>query len=344
MSKSRPVNYVRERNSQAVCGGAKPESFSRALRLVMLSGLLLTAVFISLFSGSVRIVPFDFFSQDMQPIIQLRILRIIAGIIAGSGLAVCGVVLQAVLRNPLAEPYLLGTSSGAGLGAVAALSLGVSGMNLPPAAFTGAVVSIFLVFSLARQHNRIPEHSLILSGVVISVALSAIMVFLITVSPNEALHGMLWWLWGSLRIYDFRLLILVSVMVITGIIVIYAFSHDLNAMSIGTEEAQHLGIPVERVRKILLFISALLTAGIVCICGIIGFVGLLIPHMMRLIVGPNHKILIPASCITASSFMILCDALARSLFSPLEIPIGVISALVGAPVFMILLKRKAQYR
>jgi len=227
---------------------------------------------------------------------------------------------------------------------VIAVMIGISGIYLPLAAFIGAILSIILVYNLAKQNNRIPAQSLILSGVIVSVALSAIIIFLISISGNEALHGITWWLWGSLQVYDSKLLFIVSAIVIIGIAVIYMFSQDLNAISLGEEEAMHLGIDIESVKKTLILIISLITASLVCICGIIGFVGLIIPHMMRLLVGPNHKILIPTTCLAAAIFMVACDTLSRTIFPPLEIPIGVITAILGAPVFILLLKIKQRIR
>jgi iron complex transport system permease protein len=307
-------------------------------KIALLCMILLAVVLFGIIKGSVHIPFTELLSKENRPIFYLRIFRIVIAIVAGSGLAVSGIVLQAILRNSLAEPYLLGTSSGAGLGAVIAITIGISRMYLPLAAFTGALLSIILVYNLARQNNKITEQALILSGVIVSVALSAIIVFLISVSGNEALHGMTWWLWGSFQVYDPKLLGIVSAIVCSGIAVIYIFSQDLNAISVGEEEALHLGIDVEAVKKILFFLTSLVTASLVCICGIIGFVGLMIPHMMRLVVGPNHKILIPATCLAAAIFMVVCDSISRSLFPPLEIPIGVITAILGAPAFIILLK------
>lgn len=275
-----------------------------------------------------------------RPILELRFLRILMAIVAGSGLAVCGIVLQAILRNPLAEPYLLGTSSGAGLGAVVAIILDLSGLYFPLAAFCGAILSIILVYNLASQNNKIAGQSLILSGVIVSVALSAVIVFLMSISSKKALYSMTWWLWGNLQVYDAKLLLAVSLAVFAGVAVIYVFSQDLNAISLGEEEAMHLGINAEVVKKILILVTSLLTASLVCICGIIGFVGLIVPHMMRMIFGPNHKMLIPVTAIGAAVFMVVSDLVSRTLFSPIEIPIGVITAIIGAPIFIILLKRK----
>jgi iron complex transport system permease protein len=308
-------------------------------KILLLSAILIFAVLLGVVNGSAGIPLRELLRGENRPILYLRLFRIVAAIIAGSGLAVSGIVLQAILRNSLAEPYLLGTSSGAGLGAVVAIVFGISRIYLPAAAFIGAILSIILVYNLARENNKIPEQSLILSGVIVSVALSAIIVFLVSISGNEALHGLTWWLWGSLQVFDLKLLIIVAAIACFGIVIVYIFAQDLNAISIGEEEAIHLGIDTEAVKRILLLVTALVTASLVCICGIIGFVGLMIPHMMRLIVGPNHKILIPVTCLGAAIFMVACDTLSRTLFPPLEIPIGVITALLGAPIFIFLLKR-----
>jgi len=313
-------------------------------KFLLLFLILILAVLLGIIKGSVNIPLGELFFKANQPIIMLRAFRIIVGIIAGMGLAVSGIVLQAILRNCLAEPYLLGTSSGAGLGAVLAIVMGISGVYLPFMAFIGAILSVILVYNLARENNKIPEQSLILSGVIVSVALSAIIIFLISISSNEAFHGATWWLWGSLQVYDFKLLGIVSFIVLAGVAVIYIFSQDLNAISIGEEEALHLGVNIEIIKRVLIIVTSLITASVVCICGIIGFVGLMIPHMMRLVVGPNHKILIPATCLAAAIFMVVCDTLSRTLFPPLEIPIGVITAILGAPVFIFLLKRRQKVR
>jgi iron complex transport system permease protein len=319
----------------------KPETKTKTLLLFI---FFCIAVFFGITKGSVNIPLQELFLSENRHILILRLLRVFLAVIAGSGLAVCGITLQAILRNPLAEPYLLGTSSGAGLGAVIAIILGAFNIYLPLAAFAGACLTIILVYFLARQGNRVEIQSLILSGVVVSVALSGIIVFLVSFYDNKSLHNLLWWLWGSLQIYDFKLLTAVSILVIPGIFSIYALSQDLNALSLGEEEAIHLGVNTEIIKKYLFLITSLITAGIVCICGIIGFVGLIIPHAMRFFVGPNHKALIPASCLGAAAFMIFCDLLSRTIAPPFEIPIGVITACVGAPLFIALLKTKEKIR
>ncbi|MFA4993072.1 MAG: iron ABC transporter permease [Candidatus Omnitrophota bacterium] len=308
-------------------------------RFVILFFLLGLAVIFGLVKGAVNIPLASLLLKDNQVIFNLRLLRIAAAVLVGSGLAVSGIALQAILRNPLAEPYLLGTSSGAGLAAVTAAILGLSRLYMPLAAFLGAILSIILVYSLAKERGLIADKSLILSGVIVSVAFSSIIVFLVSLFGNEAMHEMNWWLWGSLQVYDYKLLFLVALPVVLGICGIYLFAQDLNAISLGEEEAVHLGINTQAIKKILILITAIITASLICICGIIGFVGLIVPHMMRLVVGPDHKILIPVTCLAASIFVVLCDLLSRTLFAPVEIPIGVITAIIGAPVFIILLKK-----
>jgi len=303
---------------------------------------LAVAVIAGIGFGAVRLPIGELFNAANRSILFLRMSRVALALIAGCGLSASGIALQAVLRNPLAEPYLLGTSSGAGLGAVIAISAGISGFPLPVAAFCGALVSIALVYRLARQGAAVPLQSLILSGVIVSIALSAIMLFLISVSATESMHSEIWWLWGSLTIYDIRLLWVVAGLVAAGIATLYVFSRELNAISLGEEEAKHLGIETETLKKTVFVLTSLVTAAIVCVCGTIGFVGLIIPHAMRMLVGPDHRVLIPVSCIAGGIFLIFCDLASRTLFAPMEIPIGVITAVIGAPLFILLLKSRAK--
>lgn len=308
-------------------------------KILLLFIILFLSIIIGVIKGSFNLSLPELLLEENRQILYLRLTRVLLAMAAGSGLAVSGVALQAILRNPLAEPYLLGTSSGAGLGAAIAIIIGISSIYLPFAAFIGAVLSIILVYAIAKQGSKVTVQSLILSGVIVSIALSAVITFLISVSGNEALHGLLWWLWGSLQVYDFKLLFIVSVVVFLGIITISMLAQDLNAISIGEEEAIHLGIKVETINKILILVTSLITASLVSICGIIGFVGLIIPHIMRNVFGPDHRVLIPVACIGGAAFMVICDTVSKTILPPLEIPVGVITALIGAPVFIILLKR-----
>lgn len=309
------------------------------LKLMLLIALFLGVVFFAAAKGAVPIPLKELFLPENKVILDMRLLRICLAILAGAGLSASGIALQAILRNPLAEPYLLGTSSGAGLATIVAVIMGISRVFMPLAAFLGALASIIIVYTIARERGRVSDKSLILAGVIISVALSALIVFLVSIFGNETMHEMSWWLWGSLQVYDARLVLLISVPVILGVMTIFFFAQDLNAISLGEEEALHLGIKTQTLKKTLILITALITASLTCVCGIIGFVGLIVPHAMRLVIGPNHKHLIPATCIAASIFMVLCDLLSRTLIPPLEIPIGVITAMIGTPVFILLLKK-----
>ncbi|NQT46947.1 MAG: iron ABC transporter permease [Candidatus Omnitrophica bacterium] len=313
-------------------------------KILFLFLILIASISFGICKGSADIPLARLFLQANRQILYLRSARILLAILAGAGLSVCGTTLQAILRNPLAEPYLLGTSSGAGLGAVLAIILGISGIYLPFAAFAGALLSMVIVYNLAKDNKKVPVQSLILSGVIVAIALSGIIVFLISISADEALHGMMWWLLGSLQVYQLNLLFIVGGIVLFGVISIAVLSQDLNAISLGEEEAVHLGIDIEKIKKILFVITALMTGAIVSVSGMIGFVGLIIPHMMRSIVGPNHKVLLPAACLGGAAFLVLCDTISRTIFVPVEIPIGVITSLVGAPIFMVLLKRRQKIR
>lgn len=314
-------------------------------KIFIILGLILTAAVIAGISfGSVAIPLKEITLAENRPIILLRFSRVVLAVFVGAGLASSGAALQAVLRNPLAEPYLLGASSGAGLGAVSGLLLGLSTVYLPLAGFLGALFSIVLVYNLAKESGRIPVQSLILSGVVIAIAFTGLTVFLISSASREAVHGVLWWLLGSLQVYDPWLLTVCGVVVILGAGAIFFLSQDLNAISLGEEEALHLGIEIEKVKKILFFVTSVVTGAIVSVSGMIGFAGLIVPHMMRLLVGPNHKKLIPACCLAGAAFLVVCDVFSRSIMAPTEIPIGVITSLVGAPVFILLLKRRQKVK
>jgi iron complex transport system permease protein len=261
------------------------------------------------------------------------------GITAGMGLATCGVVFQAILRNPMAEPYILGISSGAGLGAVlGAICLGAA-LMLPIPAFLGAVFTIFLVYNLSRSGGRIPIQDLLLSGVVVNIMFSSLILFFIATAKNAVLHDSMWWLLGNLQIFDLRLLTVVFVMTAFGFAVFLTYTRELNAISIGEEEAIHLGIDTERVKRNLFLVTSLVTAGLVATCGLIGFAGLIVPHIARMLVGPNHKLLLPASAILGAIFLVLSDILARTIMQPIEIPIGVITSFVGGPFFLFLLRK-----
>ncbi len=304
--------------------------------LSLLFVLLILVIGLSLYLGAVKL---DLNSNATKQILNLRIMRTILALVAGSGLALVGLILQSILRNPLVEPYVLGVSSGASIGAVFSILLGISFIFQPLMAFIFALVTVLIVYRLAITNKIINPTSLLLSGVIVGILFSSIAIFMVYVSPNEAIHGILWWLLGNLAIFDINLLIFVFFIVLVSIAFTMLFINELNAISLGEEEAMHLGIEVEKVKKILLIISSLVTASIVSVCGMIGFVGLIIPHIVRRLVGTNHKITLPLTVFTGGVFLLACDIVSRIALKPIEIPIGVITAIIGAPFFIVLLRK-----
>ncbi len=295
---------------------------------------------VSLFAGAVRVPAAEIFDSG---IIQLRVARILMGLVAGAGLAVSGVIFQAVFRNPLAEPYILGVSSGAGLGAVVTISLGLSfsgTWTLPGMALVGGLATILLVCALARDASgTAPVHTLLLSGVMVNAVLASLLMFLVSVSPSEKLQSVIWWLLGSLQVLDWSLLRAAAVLVGVGLVATAVLARDLNVMTLGDEPAAHLGLDVEKTRRWLLLLASLMTGATVAACGLIGFVGLLVPHTVRLALGPDHRRLVPAVALAGGAFLVLADSVARTAMAPTEIPIGVVTALLGGPFFFFLLRR-----
>lgn len=310
---------------------------------MVLASALVGACMLSLFAGAVR-VPAD---QMLESgIIRLRAARIALAIVAGAGLSVAGVVFQALLRNPLAEPYVLGVSSGAGLGAAIAIILGagVFGVwTLPTMAFIGAIVTILLVYSIAQSSGgAVPVHTLLLSGVIVSAVLGSILMFIVSICPAENLHNVVWWLLGNLQIFDWPLLRIVSAVVVTGVVITILLARDLNVMTLGEEPAAHLGLEVEQTKKVFFIVASVMTGATVAACGLIGFVGLIVPHTVRLMIGPDHRRLVPASALAGAVFLVLTDIFARTVIAPVEIPIGVVTAFLGGPFFLYLLRRRKQ--
>ncbi len=310
----------------------------------VLSVVLIVACVASLFTGAVH-VPLD--GMANSGIIHLRVARILLAVVAGAGLSVAGVVFQALLRNPLAEPYILGVSSGAGLGAASAILLGFGmfgAFTVPLMAFAGALATILLVYALAREPNgAVPVQTLLLSGVIVSAVLGSIMMFLVSTSSSENLHNVVWWLLGNLQIFDWALLKVVFAVVAGGVLIAILFARDLNIMTLGEEPAAHLGLNVEHTKIIFFLIASLMTGATVAACGLIGFVGLIVPHTVRLAIGPDHRRLLPASALAGSIFLVIGDSFARTVVAPIEIPIGVVTAFLGGPFFLFLLRRRRRF-
>lgn len=274
---------------------------------------------------------------------QIRLPRIITAGLVGMALAIAGTTLQGLFRNPMADPGIIGVSSGGALAGVIVIVTGAAAANVlvtPAAAFGGAMLAAFVVYGIGSIGGRFTLGILILAGVALSSLLSAMITFiLLSTQDVEAVREVLFWLTGGL---DSRLWLHVRIVigpVLGGLVVVYAFARALNLMLLGEEGAQSLGIRVHRVRQILLVVASLITGVAVAVSGIIGFVGLVVPHAMRLVVGPDHRILIPVSALGGAIFLIIADTIARTVISPAELRVGVITAFIGAPFFMFLLVR-----
>jgi iron complex transport system permease protein len=288
-------------------------------------------------------IHFSNFQATWQPadetiIFQIRLVRVIGAALVGAALATAGVLFQGLLRNPMADPYITGTSGGAALGATIAmmlpLGLAFSGFGLIPiAAFCGALATILIVYNLAKVGSKTPIVSMLLAGFVVSSMLTAVMSLLIM--TNSALllklHSVFSFLMGSISVQYWSQIAVIAPLVIGGIIIARFFAFHLNAFSLGEEQAAYLGINVEREKIFMLALGSLLTACAVSLSGLIGFVGLVMPHAVRLVLGPDHRLLFPAAALAGATFLVVADTLARTLLAP--------TALIGAPFFMYLLRR-----
>jgi iron complex transport system permease protein len=279
-------------------------------------------------------------------ILSIRLPRVLLAGLVGAALATAGATYQGLFRNPLADPYLIGVAQGASLGAVigflapVSFSFGAFGV-IPVFAFAGAIIATAAVYLLARTGKTLPVTTLILAGVALSALLSSIVSYLV-ITSGDALHGIIFWLMGSFSLAKWSEVGVVLPYVAVGAGVILVFARLLNVMQLDEEQAQQLGVNVERLKIILLAAATLITAAAVAFVGTIGFVGIIIPHAVRLAWGADHRYLLPLSILTGAGFMILADLLARTLMAPTEIPIGVITALCGAPFFLYLLRRRRQ--
>ena len=308
----------------------------RTLWLLGLGALLLGVTLGSLAMGSAEEPTWDI-------VLQIRLPRVLLAIIVGAGLATAGALLQALLQNPLADPYVLGISGGAALGGVAALALGAAaGLGaaaVPGFAFLGALAATVLLYAVAGSVGRAPPQSLLLTGVVFNAFASSVIVFVMTMADLSQMRGIFLWLIGSIRLVDLRLVAGVASLLALGLGVGVYHAYALNLLTQGDETAAHLGLDVRRIRRRVLLATALMIGASVAFSGLIGFVGLIVPHVLRLALGPDHRLLIPASALLGASFLLAADSLARTLFAPNELPVGALTALIGGPLFLVLLRR-----
>lgn len=274
---------------------------------------------------------------------QIRLPRVIIAIVAGAGLACSGCVFQGVLRNPLADPFTLGISGGAAFGASIGFAFGITKLSwifLPLLGFLGALLSVGLVYIL-NMKKEFDSNTMILSGVVASYIFSSAVMLVFSISSSDQLYSAFMWLMGNLAFFDERLLPMVIILVMAGVVILCCLGNVINIISLGNEKSNSLGINTARTVKYIFLLSSLITACIVSCCGVIGFVGLMIPHITRKFVGNNNKVLMPFSAVVGAIFLLICDTVSRTVIAPVEIPIGVITSIIGGLFFVFLLLRKA---
>ncbi len=325
--------------------------------LVAVAGLLvllLVSVGISLTSGELEIgftdalrmlfVGGDADSMEYMLVRQVRLPRIILGLAVGGALSLAGVILQGVYRNPLVEPFTLGISGGASLGVaitiVFGLHLSMGSFMLPLSGFVGAFLIIFLVYTISTRSGSIDIQRMLLTGVMVSFVASSAMMFLMSVSTAENLHGIIFWIMGSLDEPDTSLIWFTLVSSLVVLLLSYLFVQPLNALRLGEEKAMHLGINTNVAVRVLFLLASLLAGICVSVAGVIGFVGLIIPHLLRLVFGTDYRILLISSFLFGGSFLVLSDVVARTIIAPNELPIGVITGIIGGLIFIVMMSRK----
>ncbi len=305
--------------------------------LAVLGALLALAAGVSLAFGSAE-------QPSAEIILQIRLPRVLLGALVGAGLGTAGALLQALLQNPLADPFVLGISGGAALGGVAALglggALGAASLSVPLCAFLGALAATGLLYAIAGGSGRAPAHTLLLTGVIFNAFASSLIVFVTSAVDLSRVAGLFLWLIGSIRLVDSWMIGGVALLLATGLAVGLRDAYALNLLSQGDESASHLGVDVPRVRRRVLIATALVIGAAVAVSGLVGFVGLIVPHLVRLTVGPDHRTLVPASALLGASFVMLADTLARTLLAPNELPVGAFTSLIGGPLFLWLLRRE----
>jgi iron complex transport system permease protein len=277
-----------------------------------------------------------------QIVLQVRLPRIVLALIVGAALAAAGAGFQGVLRNPLADPYTLGVSSGASVGAAFLILMNVQYVygrwTLPAIAFVTGMATLVAVYLISRTERAVRRETLILSGVIVNAFLGSAVSFMVSMS-DDTINQIVFWLMGGLSMRGWDYTVIVAPYIFLGIIILCLYGRTMNLFELGERSAAHLGVRVERVRWSVLAAATFITAAAVSVAGVIGFVGLVIPHMIRLMVGPDYRLIVPLSAIGGAIYVIWADTLARTLLSPTEIPLGVVTAFLGAPFFIYLLRK-----
>ena len=271
---------------------------------------------------------------------KIRFPRVLLATLVGATLSLGGLVFQALLRNPLAEPYILGISGGAAIGAIIGILMGLArfpGVSI--IAFTGSIATLLLILFLSSGKTILKKDSLLLSGVMVNAFCSAVIMFLVSITHDSRLHNIIFWLMGDLSMGEMRHIGILSAMLLPCFFLIFWFSNTMNLLLLGKEMAQTMGVNIKAATIILLVTTSFMVSVTVSYCGLLGFVGLVMPHLLRLLLGPDHRVLVPACVLGGGAYMVFCDLLARILPEHGEMPAGVITALIGAPLFIFLLKR-----
>ena len=275
-------------------------------------------------------------------LLQIRLPRVLLGFLVGCSLASVGVVLQALLRNPLADPYVLGVSSGAALGAAVGVLCGagttfLAEAALPACGFAGGIVALVIVYRMATNSERLPIHSLLLTGVILNAIFSALIMFITSILDPNRSYGMMAWLMGTLTSPTYSGLVGVLVYLSISLILLFRQVRALNILALGEDAARSLGVDTERAKRSIFILTALVTGAVVSVSGMIGFIGMVVPHAVRLAIGADHRLLLPASALVGGTFLMGADTIARTLIAPTEVPVGIITALAGGPFFVYLL-------
>lgn len=337
-------------------------NFKQSLIFIILIALLLASIVVGIGIGAVYIPPTEIIKimfshfpglsnlgEGLMPehniiIMTMRLPRVVIAALVGAGLALSGAAFQGLFRNPMADPYVIGVSSGAALGAI--LSIIAQSLwrvhlyyGIPLFAFLFAIITIALVYNLARIGGKVPVMTLLLAGIAVNSLLSAL-VSLCMFFSGDQLHQIIFWLLGGFSGRGWEYVYMFIPYGIVGAMIIFVYARDLNALLLGEDSAQHLGIEAEKVKRYLLIAAALLTGACVSVSGMIAFVGLVIPHIVRLIIGSDHRVLLPAVALFGSIFLLMADVLSRVVVAPSEIPVGIVTALVGGPFFIFLLRRQ----
>ena len=284
----------------------------------------------------------SFSKEQLAVIWYIRLPRMLVGVLVGAALGTSGAVMQGIFSNPLADPGLIGISSGAATGAVLSIALGAAGASMfamPAFAFCGSLCAVCLTVFLAMRNGKIPVMTLLLAGVAVGMLLGAVTSGLLTFMNEQKLQQYLFWMVGGLDYRRWEHVYLAAGPVLCGIFIMLLLARHLNILVLGETEAKAVGMSVTKFRMGLLFVAAMTTATSVCVSGNIGFVGLVIPHMMRMVIGPDHRVLLPASALGGAAFLVFCDSLGRIIMSPAEVRVGIMTAFLGTPYFLYLLRR-----